>query len=157
MSAIENKLNEMGIALPKPPAPAGNYLPYRRHGNLLVVAGTICMINGQMTHTGKVGESQTVQTGYEAAKVCALNALAIIKDALGSLDNVEQFVSVSGFVNAVAGFSESPAVINGASDLFGNVFGEAGKHARVAMAVAGLPRDSTVEVQVMVAVKEIKK
>lgn len=153
MSAIKNKLKELDITLPTPPAPAGNYVPYRRHGNLLVVAGTICMIDGQMTHTGKVGETHTVQTGYEAAKVCALNALAIIKEALGSLDNVDQFISVSGFVNAVAGFSESPAVINGASDLFGSVFGEAGKHARVAMAVAGLPRDSTVEVQVTVAVK----
>lgn len=153
MSAIDNKLSELGLVLPTPPAPAGNYVPYRKHGNLLVVAGTICMINGQMTHTGKVGDQHTVQTGYEAAKVCALNALAIVKDALGSLDRVEAFINVSGFVNAVAGFSESPAVINGASDLFGTVFGEAGKHARVAMAVAGLPRDSTVEVQVMVAFK----
>jgi enamine deaminase RidA (YjgF/YER057c/UK114 family) len=106
-----------------------------------------------MTHTGQVGREQTVATGYEAAKICALNTLANIKAATGSLDPVKQFVLVTGFVNAVSGFADSPAVINGASELFGQVFGEAGKHARAAVAAAGLPKGTTVEIQVIVELK----
>jgi len=149
----EAKLAELGLELPEVAAVAGNYLPSVRTGNLLYCAGTISAINGRLTHTGQVGGAQTVQTGYESAKVCALNTLANIKAALGSLDQVERFVYVGGFVNAVSGFADSPAVINGASDLFVAVFGDAGKHARAAVAVSGLPKDSTVEVQVVVEVK----
>ena len=113
-------------------------MPFVRTGNLLYLAGTISSFNGEMTHVGQVGKEQTVQAGYESAKICALNTLANIKAATGSLDNVKQFVLVNGFVNAIAGFTDSPAVINGASELFGKVFGEAGKHARAATAAAGL-------------------
>jgi enamine deaminase RidA (YjgF/YER057c/UK114 family) len=146
----ESRLAELGLQLPPPPAAAGNYVPTVRAGNLLFCAGTICLVNGQMTHTGPVGREQTVETGYRAAEVCALNALANIKAAVGSLDRVARIVCVNGFVNAVDGFADSPAVINGASDLFVRVFGEAGKHARAAVAVNGLPRGSTVEIQVIV-------
>ena len=149
----EAKLAELGLKLPDTPAAAGSYVPTVRTGNLLYCAGTISALNGRITHAGQVGKDQTVQTGYESAKVCALNTLANIKAALGSLDRVARFVFVSGYVNAVSGFADSPAVINGASDLFVAVFGEAGKHARAAVAVAGLPKDSTVEVQVVVEVK----
>jgi enamine deaminase RidA (YjgF/YER057c/UK114 family) len=106
-----------------------------------------------MTHTGQVGKEQNVQSGYKSAEICALNTLANIKAATGSLDQIARIVFVSGFVNAVDGFTESPAVINGASDLFVKVFGDAGKHARAAVAVNGLPRGSTTEVQVVVELK----
>ncbi len=148
--SIEEKLTGLGLTLPNPPAVAGSYVPFVRTGNLLYLAGTICSWNGEMTHVGQVGKEQTVATAYESAKICALNTLANIKAAAGSLDQVKQFVLVTGFVSAVSGFTDSPAVINGASDLFGKVFGDAGKHARAAVAVAGLPKGSTVEIQVIV-------
>jgi enamine deaminase RidA (YjgF/YER057c/UK114 family) len=149
----EIKLAELGLTLPNPPAAAGSYVPTVRTGNLLYCAGTICAINGEMTHTGQVGKQQTVETGRKSAEICALNTLANIKAAIGSLDNVARVVMVNGFVNAMDGFTESPAVINGASDLFLKVFGEAGKHARAAVAVNGLPKGSTTEIQVLVEVK----
>ncbi len=149
----EAKLTELGLKLPNPPAVAGSYVPFVRTGNLLYLAGTIASMNGEMTHVGQVGKEQTVQTAYEAAKVCALNTLANIKAATGSLDAVKQIVLVTGFVNAVSGFTDSPACINGASELFGQVFGDAGKHARAAVAAAGLPKGTTVEIQVIVELK----
>lgn len=153
MSTIEEKLQAIGEELPEPPTPGGCYVPFRRHGDTLYLSGVISVRNGTMTHTGKVGETQTVETGYEAAKVCALNALAGMKLALGTLDAVEAILYVGGYVNAVAGFPQSPQVINGASELFGEVFGDAGKHSRAAVAVAGLPVNATVEIQVIVAIK----
>ncbi len=149
----EANLAALGLTLPNPPAAAGSYVPTVRTGNLLYCAGTICMVAGQMTHTGQVGKEQTVQTANKSAEICALNTLANIKAAVGSLDQVVRIVFVSGFVNAVDGFVDSPAVINGASDLFLKVFGDAGKHARAAVAVNGLPKGSTTEVQVVVELK----
>jgi enamine deaminase RidA (YjgF/YER057c/UK114 family) len=149
----EAKLAELGLKLPDAPAAAGSYVPTVRTGNLLYCAGTICALNGRVTHAGQVGKEQTVENGYEAAKICALNTLANIKASLGSLDQVARIVYVGGYVNAVSGFADSPAVINGASDLFVAVFGEVGKHARAAVAVAGLPKNCTVEVQVVAEVK----
>ena len=149
----EAKITELGLELPGPPASGGNYLPYVQTGNLLYCAGTVSVQNGKMTHTGQVGAAQTVESGYASARVCALNTLANIKAAVGSLSKVRKLVYVGGYVNAVSGFSESPAVINGASDLFIEVLGEAGRHARAAVAVAGLPMDSTVEIQVVVEVE----
>jgi enamine deaminase RidA (YjgF/YER057c/UK114 family) len=149
----EARLAELGLQLPPPPAAAGSYVPTVRTGNLLFCAGTICLVNGQMTHTGQVGREQTIETAYRAAEVCALNTLANIKATTGSLERVARIVFVSGFVNAVDGFADSPAVINGASDLFVRVFGEAGKHARAAVAVTGLPLGSTTEIQVVVELK----
>jgi enamine deaminase RidA (YjgF/YER057c/UK114 family) len=150
----EAKLKELGLELPATPPPAGSYVPTVRTGNLLYCAGTISSLNGQMTHSGQVGKEQTVQAGYDSAKICALNTLANIKAATGSLEKVARVVFVSGYVNAVSGFADSPAVINGASDLFVALFGEAGKHARAAVAVTGLPKNSTTEVQVVVELKE---
>ena len=146
----EARLAELGLKLPTPPAAAGSYVATVRAGSLLFCAGTICVLEGKLTHAGPVGRDQTVQTGCEAARVCALNTLANIRAAAGSLDAVRRVVLVNGFVNAVEGFADSPAVINGASDLFVQVFGDAGKHARAAVAVSGLPRNSTTEVQVVV-------
>ncbi|MFI5356006.1 MAG: RidA family protein [Opitutales bacterium] len=149
----EAKLAELGLTLPNPPAAAGSYVPTVRTGNLLYCAGTICLVNGQMTHTGQVGKEQTVASGAQAAEICALNTLANIKAAVGSLDRVARIVFVTGFVNAVDGFADSPAVINGASDLFVKVFGDAGKHARAAVAVNGLPKGTTTEIQVVAELK----
>lgn len=151
--SIENRLTELGVALPAPPAAAGSYVPVVRAGNLLYCAGTLCSRDGRLTHTGPVGRDQTVATAREAARVCVLNTLANLKAATGSLDTVKRIVMVTGYVNAVAGFAGSPAVINGASDLLVEIFGEAGRHARAAVAVTGLPGDATVEVQVIVEAK----
>lgn len=149
----EAKLAELGLTLPPPPAAAGSYVPTVRTGNLLFCAGTLCLLNGQLTHSGQVGKEQTVETAKKSAEVAMLNTLANIKAAVGSLDRVARVVMVNGFVNAVDGFADSPAVINGASDLLLKVFGDAGKHARAAVAVNGLPRGSTTEVQVVVELK----
>ena len=149
----ETRLAELGLKLPNPPAAAGSYVPTVRTGNLLYCAGTICLLNGQMTHTGQVGREQTIETANQSAEICALNALANIKAAAGSLDRVARIVFVSGFVNAIDGFADSPAVINGASDLLVKIFGDAGRHARAAVAVNGLPRGSTTEVQLVVELK----
>jgi enamine deaminase RidA (YjgF/YER057c/UK114 family) len=152
--SIDTRLEELGLTLPPPPAAAGSYVPTVRSGNLLYCAGTIASLDGAMTHTGQVGREQTVRTGYESARICALNTLANIKAATGSLDAVRRIVFVSGFVNAVGGFEDSPAVVNGASDLLVKVFGEAGRHARAAVAVAGLPRNSTTEILVVAELKD---
>ncbi len=149
----EANLAALGLTLPNPPAAAGSYVPVVRTGNLLFCAGTIAVFNGQQTHIGQVGKEQTIETAKKAAEICALNTLANIKAAVGSLDRVTRIVMVNGFVNAVDNFSDSPSVINGASDLFVKIFGDAGKHARAAVAVNGLPRGTTVEVQVVAEVK----
>lgn len=149
----EAKLAELGITLPNPPPAAGSYVPTVRTGNLLYCAGTVSVLDGKLTHVGQVGKEQTVQTANKSAEICALNTLANIKAATGSLDKVARIVFVSGYVNAVDGFTESPAVINGASDLFVKIFGDAGRHARAAVAVNGLPRGSTTEIQVVVELK----
>jgi enamine deaminase RidA (YjgF/YER057c/UK114 family) len=149
----EAKLAELGITLPNPPAAAGSYVPTVRTGNLLFCAGTIALVDGKLSHSGQVGKEQTVETGKKAAEICVLNSLANIKAAVGSLNNVSRIVMVNGFVNAIDGFTESPAVINGASDLLVKIFGEAGKHARAAVATNGLPRGTTVEVQMVVELK----
>lgn len=150
----EQKLAELGLELPVVGPAAGNYLPVVRTGNLLFCAGTLAVRAGEVTHAGQVGREQTVQTGYESARIAALNTLANVKAHIGDLSQVKRIVMVNGFVNAVSGFADSPAVINGASDLLVAVFGDAGRHARAAVAVAGLPRNSTTEVQLVVELRD---
>jgi len=154
MNNPESRLAELGLSLPQPPAAAGSYVPTVRTGNLLYCAGTLPMIDGKLTHSGQVGKEQSVQTGAKAAETCALTTLANVKAALGSLDRVVRIVFVSGFVNAIDGFADSPAVINGASDLFVKVFGDAGRHARAAVAVNGLPRGATAEIQAVIEIRD---
>ncbi len=145
---IITKLDELGLTLPGAPAPAGNYLPWRMHGNLLFLSGVLCIQEGKMTHTGSVGIEQTIETAQQGARICVLNALAAIRAALGSFDRIDQIQLLNGFVLAPAGFADSPLVINGASDLLVELLGDRGRHARAAVAVAGLPKNSTVEIQI---------
>ena len=146
---ILEKLNSFGEILPNSPSPGGNYLPYRRVGSLLYLAGTISVSNGAVI-TGKVGIDKTIDEGYAAAKLCLLNQLATILEAAGSLDAVKQVVTLNGYVNAAPDFPDSPLVINGASDLLVALYGEPGRHARAAIGVATLPKNALVEVQMVV-------
>jgi enamine deaminase RidA (YjgF/YER057c/UK114 family) len=150
---IDKRLAELGIELPSAPSPAGNYLPCVQVDKLLYLSGAICLINGEMTHTGKIGETRDISYGQEAARVCALNLLAMAKSHIGDLEKVSRVVQLNGFVNGVSGFTESPAVINGASDLIVDIMGERGRHTRAAVAVIGLPKDTTVEIQAVFEVK----
>ena len=148
MSAEEN-LQRLGLELPPPPKPGGKYLPFRRVGNLVYLAGVISVSETVGEWTGQVGDERSLEEGMEAARVCALNALAVLKSVTGSLEDVKQLITVSGYVNAVSAYGQSPSVINGASELFAEVLGEAGEHARAAVSVAGLPKNATVEIQVV--------
>ena len=143
----DQHLAELGIKLPTAPTPAGNYVASMQVGNLLYISGAICLVNGEMTHTGKIGETRDIAYGQAAARVCALNLLAVAKGALGDLDKVSRVVQLNGFVNGVPGFADSPAVINGASDTMVEILGDRGRHTRAAVAVTGLPLDTTVEIQ----------
>jgi enamine deaminase RidA (YjgF/YER057c/UK114 family) len=143
----ESKLENLGLFLKSPAAPVGNYLPCRVVGNLVYLSGSICLEEGAVKYRGAVGREYSVEEGYLAARLCACNQLAILKAAIGDLSRVRKVVSVTGFVWGVEGFADSPKVVNGASDLYGEVFGEAGRHARAAVSVSGLPGGSTVEVQ----------
>ena len=150
MSA-EKRLLELGLTLPEPPAPGGNYVSAKTLGNLVYLSGVISTdTNGVIT--GTAGADRSVADGYAAARACALTQLAVLKIELGSLDKVSQIVSLNGYVNAVPGFPDPPAIINGASDLLLEIFGEPGRHARAAIGVSALPRNALVEVQMIVAV-----
>jgi enamine deaminase RidA (YjgF/YER057c/UK114 family) len=152
---IEKKLAVLGVKLPAPPQPAAHYIPYVRVGNLLFVGGNTGRLNGQPhAYVGKVGEQVTLEQGYEMARRCALNHLAVIKSAVGDLDHVERFVKLIGYVNVASGFTKMPQVINGASDLFVEVWGERGEHARAAVGVASLANDAPVETEVIVQVRD---
>jgi len=147
----EEQLAELGLTLPAPPAPGGNYLSAKRVGTMLYLAGVIST-NASGVMTGTVGLDRSAADGYNAAKACALTQLAVLKRELGTFDAIAEIVSVNGYVNCVAGFEDSPAVINGASDLLVQLFGEAGKHVRAAVGVNALPRNAIVEVQMTVRV-----
>jgi enamine deaminase RidA (YjgF/YER057c/UK114 family) len=152
MSPEEN-LAALGLELPQPPAPGGNYVSAKRVGEVAYLAGVISTNAGGVI-TGVAGVDRTVEEGYAAAQACALTQLAVLKRELGSLDRIAEIVTVNGYVNAAPGFADSPAVINGASDLLVRVFGEAGRHVRAAVGVGALPRNALVEVQMTVRVKE---
>ena len=150
MSA-EKRLTELGITLPEPPAPGGNYVSAKTIGNLVYLSGVISTETTGII-TGTAGADRTIPEGYAAARACALTQLAVLKRALGSLDKVREVVSVNGYVNAIAGFPDSPAIINGASDLFIAVFEDQGRHVRAAVGVSALPRNALVELQMVVAI-----
>ena len=147
---IEDKLKELGIEIPMPPNPAGSYIPVVTTGNLAFVSGQIPMKEGKVVFEGKVPEKQSVDSAREAAKICIINGLAQLKVNLGSLDKITKFVRISGFVNSEPDFTEQPKVINAASDLLVEVFGNMAKHSRIAVGVASLPLNSTVEIDMVV-------
>ena len=146
---IEEKLETLGIKLPIPPTPAGSYVPAVKTGNLLFISGQIPMENGKVIFTGKVS-NDNLEIAQKSARMCAINILAQIKRELGNLDKVTKIVRLSGFVNSMPEFSQHPKVINPASDLFFEVFGENGKHTRIALGVACLPLDSMTEIDAIV-------
>jgi enamine deaminase RidA (YjgF/YER057c/UK114 family) len=152
MEPVESALEALGLQLPPMSAPGGKYVPYVRWSDLLFLSGVISTLNGQVI-TGTVGVDKTVEEAYQAARCCALLELASIKQALGSLEKVERIISVNGYVNAVPGFSDSPLVINGASELFAKIYGDRGLHARAAIGVSGLPGNALVEIQMVVGIK----
>ena len=149
----EEKLKELGITLPEAPIPAGNYIPAVKTGNLLFISGQIPLENGKVAYTGKVSDAN-LETAQKSAKSCAINILAQIKREAGSLDKVTKIVKLSGFVNSVPEFTQHPKVINPASDLMFEVFGEKGKHARVALGAGSLPLDSMTEIDAIVEITD---
>ncbi len=147
---LETRLRELGLELPAVPQPAGAYVPAARAGGLIFTAGQLPFENGELRKTGKVGDAVSVEEAHAAARLCALNALAAAAAEAGGLDRIGSIIKVTGFVASASDFNLQPQVINGASELLGEVFGEAGLHARSAVGVAELPLDAPVEVELVV-------
>ncbi|PID36423.1 MAG: hypothetical protein CR993_04970 [Rhodobacterales bacterium] len=153
MSKYENRLAELGITLPDAPAPAANYVPYVVTGNLVHVSGQIPFDNGELI-LGKLGADMDAETGAKAAKACAIGLIAQVKAACGGdLDRLKRVIKLTGFVNSTADFGDQPKVINGASDFFVEVFGNAGRHARSAVSAASLPFGVAVEIEGIFEIK----
>lgn len=148
----ESRLAELQIELPTPPLPMATYVPAVRAGNLLFLSGVLPIRDGQLAFSGKLGRDLTVEQGMEAARLALLNALAIAKQEVGSLDRITRVVKVVGHVASAEGFVQQPQVINGASDLLVAIFGEVGRHARVAVGAAELPRGAPVEIEVILSI-----
>jgi len=151
--SIEENIKSIGLTVPDVPRPAAAYIPALQSGDMVFTAGQVPLVNGELKYKGKLGADLTVDEGYAAAKYCALNCLAAIKGLIGDLDRVEQVVKVVGYVASAAGFTDQPKVINGASEFLVQVFGETGRHARVAVGVAELPLGAAVEVEMTVRLK----
>jgi enamine deaminase RidA (YjgF/YER057c/UK114 family) len=154
VSTVENKLAELNLRLPQPAAAAGNYLPAKAAAGMLYLSGALPFVGGQLRFPGKLGGEVTLEQGQEAARICTLNLLAAIKANTGSLDRVAQVVSIRGYVNCGPDFTDQPAVINGASDLLVQVFGDIGRHARAAVGVSGLPKGAAVEIEMVVQLRD---
>ena len=150
----EEKLNRMGLELPPAAKPVGAYVPYLRTGTLIFTSGQLPLKEGKLIYEGKVGSDLTLEQGYEAARVTALNALAQIKAAVGDLEKVAQIVRLEGFVNSAPGFTGQPKVLNGASELLIEVFGERGLHTRYAVGTNELPLNAPVELALTVEIKD---
>lgn len=149
---IDEKIKSLGINLPIPPSPAGSYIPVVRSGNLLYVSGQIPIEDGKVAFTGKVSDTN-IETAQKSARICAINILAQLKKELGDLEKISKIVRISGFVNSVPEFTQQPKVINAASDLFYEIFGECGKHSRIAVGVSSLPLNSMTEIDAIVEMK----
>ena len=150
---IEKKLAALGLELPQPPVPVGNYLPAARVGNLVFTSGQTARINEERRYVGVVGQEVSQGDAYLSARDATLNCLACVKHVVGSLDRVKRVVKVMGFVNAGREFDHQPAAINGASDLLEQLFGEAGRHARSAIGLSSLPSNVSVEIELIVEVR----
>jgi enamine deaminase RidA (YjgF/YER057c/UK114 family) len=151
---VEERLKELGVTLPEPAKPVAAYIPCVRTGTLIFISGQDCRVNGELRYKGKVGENVTEEEAYEAAKIAAINLLAIVKSAIGDLDKVKKIVNLHGYVNSAKGFVRQPMVINGASEFLVEVFGDKGKHSRCALSCNELPFDTPVEVEMIVEVED---
>ena len=148
---IEERIKALGIFLPDPPAPAGSYVPAVRTGNLVYISGQIPIRDGKVAYTGNVTDDNIAE-GQDSARMCAIGILAQAKREIGSLDKVVRIVKLSGFVSSAPGFSQHPKVINAASDLMEEVFGQKGRHSRIAVGVAGLPLGAMTEIDAIIEV-----
>jgi enamine deaminase RidA (YjgF/YER057c/UK114 family) len=153
MGMIENQLQALGINLPVAPKPLAAYIPAKKTGNLIFTAGQLPMVNGELISKGLLGQDVEVEEANKAARICTINALAAIKGVIGDLDHIQQIVRVVGYVASVPTFTQQPAVVNGASELLLEIFGENGKHARSAVGMAVLPLNASVEIELTVEVK----
>jgi enamine deaminase RidA (YjgF/YER057c/UK114 family) len=152
MGNVEEKLNSLGIQLPEPPKPLAAYIAAKQTGNLVFTAGQLPMVEGNLIATGLLGRDIEVEAAKAAARICVINALSAVKGAIGDLDKIKQIVRVVGYVASVPEFTQQPAVVNGASELLLEIFGEAGRHARSAVGVAVLPLNAAVEIELTVEV-----
>ena len=152
MSA-EEKIKSLGLTVPPAPQPVAAYVPAVKSGSYIYTSGQLPMVAGELKYIGKLGQELSVEEGYEAAKICALNCLGAVKSIIGSLDEVIKIVKLTGFVNSSEGFAAQPKVINGASDLLGEIFGEKGRHARSAVGVSELPLGAAVEIEMIIEVR----
>ncbi|HSG95167.1 MAG TPA: RidA family protein [Afifellaceae bacterium] len=151
-TAVEDRLEALGLILPSAAAPAANYLPFARHGDLIFVSGQLCIGPEGLTIKGKLGDNVTLADGQQAARLCAMNILAQAKAALdGDLERVRQIIRITGFVASAPGFTDQHLVVNGASDLLVDVLGERGRHSRAAVGMACLPLDAAVEIDAVIA------
>lgn len=153
MSRIERRLEELGLELPEAVAPLYSYVPVKIHQGVAYVSGQVPRVDGEVPYTGKVGGDVTVDQARELAKICVLKGLSCVKAAIGNLDDVEQILKVTGYVQTAPGFSEPSKVIDAASELLVDLFGESGRHARTAMGAAELPSNTPVEIDFVIAVK----
>ncbi len=150
--SYDERLVELGLTLPAPPKPVATYVPAVRVGDLLFLSGVLPSHDGQLVMTGKLGDTLSIEQGMEASKISVLNALAIVKSEVGSLDHIKRIVKMVGHIASAPGFTGQPEVLNGASDLLVAVFGDRGRHARVAVGAAELPRQAPVEIELIVQV-----
>ncbi len=150
---FEEKINQLGFELPEVAKPLAAYIPAKKIGNLVMTSGQVPVVKGEMKYAGKVGKDISEEDGQKAAQICALNCLAAIKGVIGSLDNIEEIVKLTVFVNSAKGFTSQPKVANGASELLGKIFGDYGLHVRSAVGVNELPLNAAVEIEMTVRVK----
>jgi len=153
MGKVESRINELKLSLPDVPKPVAAYIPAKQTGNLVFTAGQLPMVNGELISKGLLGQDVEIDEANKAARICTLNALAAIKGVIGDLDRIKQIVRVVGYVASVPTFTQQPAVVNGASELLLEIFGENGKHARSAVGMAVLPLNASVEIELTVEVE----
>jgi enamine deaminase RidA (YjgF/YER057c/UK114 family) len=151
-TSFDAQLAALGLVLPTPPKPVATYIPVVRTGDLLFLSGMIPLRDGTLAMAGKLGQDMSLEQGYEAAKLCVLNALAVVRQELGTLDRVKRVVRMVGYVASTGEFIQHPAVVNGASDLLVKIFGDVGRHARVAIGAPSLPLNAPVEIDLIIQV-----
>ncbi len=150
---FEEKLKELGFELPEVAKPLAAYIPAKKVGNLVMTSGQVPVVKGEIKYVGKIGKDLTEEEGQKAAQICALNCLAAVKNIIGTIDNIEEILKLTVFVNSANGFTAQPKVANGASELISKIFGEKGLHVRSAVGVSELPLNAAVEIEMVVRVK----